>query len=85
MEGVLLGIRHILSNHVICLPLRMGPLKGCMIGFAGKNMCLCVFKESQKKKKKMGIVVMILLVFYEAQILLDSFCCFNILMLGGKG
>jgi hypothetical protein len=32
-----------------------------------------------------GGVVMILFVFYEAQILLDSFCCFNILMLGGKG
>jgi len=30
----------------------MGPLKGCMIGLAGKNMCLCVFKQSQKKKKK---------------------------------
>jgi len=52
MEGVLLGIRHILSNHVICSPLRMGPLKGCMIGLAGKNMCLCVFKQSRKKKEK---------------------------------
>jgi hypothetical protein len=51
-----------------------------------ERTCASVFlKKAKKKKKIMGIVVMILLVFYEAQILLDSFCCFNILMLGGKG
>jgi hypothetical protein len=46
-------------------------------------MCLCVIKQTKKKKKKklVGGVVMILLVFYKAQILLDSFCCFNILIL----